>query len=318
MIIDLHCDTLLLLKNNKFYLSNSTGHINLDKLVQSNYMCQCFAVWTHLKKMPNHKDHVDKMIDAFYENMEKHSNRIKPVKSYQEIINNYKNGYISAMLTIEDLGVIHSIEELVELYNRGVRMATITWNFENDFGYPAWEYIDENTPPLCNPNKGLTELGISLIKKMEELGMIIDVSHLNDQGIYDILKYTTKPFVASHSNSRTICNVPRNLPDELLLLMKDRGCVIGMNYCPDFVKENSCDKLLISDLIKHIDYIKNLIGIDYISLGSDFDGIGGDLEIKDASYMNLLIDELEKHGYTKEEIDKITHLNALRLFKEIL
>ena len=76
--------------------------------------------------------------------------------------------------------------------------------------------------------------------------------------------------------------------------------------------------IILVNLIKHIYYIKNLIGIDYISLGSDFDGIGGDLEIKDASYINLLIDELEKHGYTKEEIDKITHLNALRLFKEIL
>ncbi len=318
MIIDMHCDTLLNLRTKEYDLENVKGHISLDKLISSNYLVQCFAVFTHLKYVKDPKQYVEEMIDAFKYNMDKFSNKIKQVYSYEDIIKNKENNIISALLTIEELGVIHEVEELNELYKQGVRMATLTWNFKNDFAYPAWEFVGKDVTPIVQPKKGLTEKGIKLVKRMEELGIIIDVSHLNDEGIYDILKYTTKPFVASHSNARTICNSPRNLTDDLLIKMKERGCVIGINYCPDFVKENSNNILLIDDLIRHIDYLKNLIGIDYIGLGSDFDGIDGDLELKDASFIPLLISRLKEHGYSDADIEKITYKNALNLFKKVL
>jgi len=318
MIIDMHCDTLLNLRTKEYHLENVKGHISLDKLIQSNYLVQCFAVFTYLKYVKEPKKYVREMIDAFKYNMNKFSDKIKQVYSYEDIIKNKENNIISALLTIEELGVIHEVEELDDLYKEGVRMATLTWNFANDLAYPAWEYISKDTPPIVQPKKGLTEKGIKLVKRMEELGIIIDVSHLNDEGIYDILKYTTKPFVASHSNARSICDCPRNLPDDLLLRMKERGCVIGMNFCPDFVKENSNNVFLIEDLIKHIDYLKNLIGIDYIGLGSDFDRKERNLEIKDASFMPLLIEKLKDHGYSDDDIEKITYKNVLNLFKKVL
>ena len=318
MIIDMHCDTLLNLRTKEYDLKNVKGHISLDKLISSNYLVQCFAVFTHLKYVTDPKQYVEEMISAFKYNMDKFSNEIRQVYNYNDIIKNQEDNIVSALLTIEELGVIHEVEELDELYQQGVRMATLTWNFANDFAYPAWEFISKEIPPVIQPKKGLTEKGIKLVKRMEELGIIIDVAHLNDEGIYDILKYTTKPFVASHSNARSICDVSRNLPDDLLLKMKERGCVIGINYCPDFVKENSNNVLLIEDLIKHIDYLKELIGIDYIGLGSDFDGIDGDLEIKDASFIPLLIERLKEHGYSDSDIGKITYKNVLNLFKKVL
>ena len=317
MIIDMHCDTLLNLRTKEFDLKNVNGHINLDKLIKSNYMVQCFAVFTYLK-MPDTKTFVKEMIDSYKYNMEKYHDYIEQAYSYKDILNITNQGKIATLLTIEELGIIHEVSELEDLYKQGVRMATLTWNFKNDFAYPAWEFISKDQSPIIQPSQGLTEKGIKLVQKMEELGIIIDVSHLNDEGIKDVLKYTTKPFVASHSNARAICNVPRNLPDELLLQMKERGCVIGINYCPDFVKENSNNVLSIDDLIKHIDYMKKLIGIDYIGLGSDFDGIDGDLEMKDASYVNLLIEKLKEHGYTEADIEKITYKNVLNLFKKVL
>ncbi len=305
MIIDLHCDTLLYL-NEECDLKEAKGHINLDKLIKGNYMLQCFAVFTHLKYVKNPKEFVNNKINTFYTNINKYQDYISHVKTYEDIIENNKLGKISALLSIEELGFINTIDEIVELYNKGVRMATLTWNFDNPFGSPS-----------CLGNNGLTPLGIEAIKKMEELGIIIDVSHLSDQGVYDILKHTTKPFIASHSNVRSLCDIPRNLPDHLLLEMKKRGCIIGMNYYPQFVIKDS-NVLKIDDLIKHIDYLKKLIGIDHIALGSDFDGIDGELEIKDASFLPLLKLKLKEHGYTEDEINKITHLNALNLFSKIL
>ena len=305
MIIDLHCDTLLYL-NKETDLKSAKGHISLDKLIEGKYLLQCFAIFTHLKYVKNPKEFVYDKINTFYENMDKFQDYIKPIKTYQDIIDNKQNGKISALLSIEELGCINSVEELVDLYNKGVRMATLTWNFDNPLGSPS-----------CLGNNGLTPLGIEAIKKMEELGIVIDVSHLSDQGVYDILKHTTKPFIASHSNVRSLCDIPRNLPDELLLEMKKRGCIIGMNYYPQFVIKDS-NVLKIDDLIKHIDYLKDLIGIDHVALGSDFDGIDGELEIKDASYLPLLISKLKEHGYSDEDINKITHQNALNLFSKIL
>ena len=153
MIIDMHCDTLLNLRTKEYDLENVKGHISLDKLIQSDYLVQCFAVFTYLKYVKEPKKYVSEMIDAFKYNMNKFNDKIKQVYSYEDIIKNKENNIISALLTIEELGVIHEVEELDDLYKEGVRMATLTWNFANDFAYPAWEYISKDTPPIVQPKK---------------------------------------------------------------------------------------------------------------------------------------------------------------------
>ncbi len=324
-IIDLHCDSIMHLMQNSDSLYNKKGHINLKKLQQGDYMLQCFAMFVNIKKVNSPYDYCKKMIQKYYENINQYKQIIKPAYTYQDILDNNEQGLISALLTIEEGQVLEgSIKKLHEFYNLGVRMITITWNYPNELGYPnidnnkiTKEMPYEKIQSMIETKKGLTTKGIKIIKEMEKLGMIIDVSHLGDKGVKDVLKHTTKPFIASHSNVRTICNFPRNLSDELLIEMKKRNCLIGINYCPEFLKEQS-HKMEITDVIKHIKYLKELIGIDYIALGSDFDGIEGELELKDASYLPLLVEKLKDADFTEEEIQKITHQNALRLFKEVL
>lgn len=324
-IIDLHCDSIMQLMNSNETLYNKRGHINLKKLQKGNYMLQCFAMFVNLKKVSNPYYYCKEMIKKYYQNINNYNNIIKPAYTYQDIIENNKNGKISALLTIEEGGVLEGdINKLRELYNLGVRMITLTWNYPNEIGYPNIDNnkINKNTTyfeikNMIDNKNGLTKKGIEIIKEMEKLGIIIDVSHLGDKCLKDVLENTTKPFVASHSNARSICNHPRNLSDELLLELKRRNCLIGINYYPSFLIEQS-NIMKIDDVIKHIKYLKNLIGIDYIALGSDFDGIDGNLEIKDASCLPNLVKKLKQSGFNNEEINKITHQNALRLFKEVL
>ena len=153
---------------------------------------------------------------------------------------------------------------------------------------------------------------------MNELGMVIDCSHAGDKTFYDVIELSKKPIVCSHSCSRSICNHVRNMTDDMLLKLKENGGVVGINYCHDFIKDSD-ECASIKDIVKHIVYIKNLIGIDYIGLGSDFDGIENDnIELKDASLMPLLIEELQRQNFTNEEIEKITYKNVLRVFKDNL
>ena len=152
---------------------------------------------------------------------------------------------------------------------------------------------------------------------MEELGIIIDVSHLSDKGFYDVLKYSSKPFVASHSNARSICSVARNLTDEMIIELSKRGGVMGLNYCSAFIEEDDHVYTSIEGMVRHIRHIAKVGGIDCIGLGSDFDGIGSTLEIKDASGMQKLYYELKKY-FTEDEIEKIFFRNVLRVYKDNL
>ena len=154
---------------------------------------------------------------------------------------------------------------------------------------------------------------------MERLGIIIDASHLSDAGFYDVLNNTTKPFVASHSNARHLCKAARNMSDDMILKLAKRGGVMGINFYGNFLVDGDghC-KSCIEDMVKHILYIKDLAGIDCIGLGSDFDGINSELEMKDASYYQLLYEALVKAGLSEEEIEKIFYKNVLRVYKEIL
>lgn len=200
-------------------------------------------------------------------------------------------------------------------------MITLTWNYPNGIGFPNMT-SGEGFARLksINDQDGLTEFGIAYVQEMERLGMIIDVSHLGDAGFYDVLKYTTKPFVASHSNARTICNVARNLTDDMIKALAKRGGVMGINFCGDFLKPSTTGHVrsCVEDMVKHILYIKDLVGIDYVGLGTDFDGIDQNLEIQDASMMNLLAEALQKAGLSKAEIEKVFYGNVLRVYRQIL
>lgn len=303
-IVDLHCDTLSLLQNNKAsHLFCNDYHVDIEKMIDGNYLLQNFAIFTHTTTCKDVKAYVLECMDIYDNELMLNKQYIKKVLCYKDIEENMNNGIMSSMLTLEEGDVIDDIEDLDYYYKRGVRMIALTWNFINRIG----------TPACINHEEGLSDFGIEYIKKMESLKMIIDVSHLNDQGIRDVAKYTKQPFVASHSNARSVVNVARNLPDELISLIDQRRGVIGINFYEVFLGQGT-----IEQMVKHIVYLVEIGSIDVVALGSDFDGIDGALEIVNASQMQKLVHALVEHGYSNEDIEKICYKNVLRVYKEVL
>lgn len=328
-IIDMHCDTISELMGNTKSIRNNDLMIDLNKLKSSDYLLQCFAMFVPFKSRNNEENYspyevCNKMMDRYDEEIAKNSDIIGKVLKYQDIIDNLNNNKLSSLLTIEEGGVLEGkMENLIHFYNRGARMICLNWNFQNEIASPNIDYlkIDRSRRDMDfyalkpNTTDGLTPFGIEVVKKMNELGIIVDCSHMGDAGFYDCIKYSTKPIVCSHSCSRSVCGAVRNMTDDMLLKLKENNGVVGINFCHDFVTESK-DLATLDDVIKHIDYIKNLIGIDYIGLGSDFDGISNkNIELKDANMMPKLLERLVSHGYTTEEIEKIAYKNVLRVMK---
>lgn len=331
-VLDMHCDTIMSLMDKKDeHLKDGNLMINISKMIKGDYLLQCFAMFVLYKKEETENyspyKYCNQMIDRYNEEIEKCKEYIKPALSYKDIEDNINNNIMTSLLTIEEGGVLEGkIENLDYFYNKGVRLMTLTWNFNNEIGHPNIDLTNvskrqiQTAKGVFTPNltDGLTEFGKQVVKRMNELGMIIDCSHAGDKTFYDVIELTTKPIVCSHSCSRSVCDHVRNMTDDMLLKLKENGGVVGINYCHDFIR-NDNEVASIKDVVKHIDHIKELIGIDYIGLGSDFDGIENDcIELKDASYLPLLLDELRKQGYSEDDIDKISYKNVLRVFKENL
>ena len=329
-VIDMHCDTIMAIYNaqkqgKQIELKNSDLNISVDKMEKGDYLAQCFAMFVPLARVDNAFETVNEMIDVFYTELEKNQDRLALALNYDDIIKNQKEGKMSAVLTIEEGGTTKAnLHFLRNLYRLGVRMITLTWNYENGIGFPNIDRGQDGEIDTTIPNTkdGLTPEGIAMVQEMERLGMIIDVSHLSDAGFYDVLKYTTKPFVASHSNARGQCNHVRNMTDDMIKKFAARGCVMGINYAADFLEVPPADKTgfmsTVDNMVKHIQYIKNLVGIDYIGLGSDFDGISQNLEMKDCSMLPMLENKMREAGFSDEEIEKVFYKNVLRVFKEVL
>lgn len=326
-VIDMHCDTIyeidrLQRAGENITLRKNNFNISLEKMQKGDYLLQNFAMFTHLQKDGDVIEHVQHLIDTFYLEMEKNQDLIKPITCYQDILNHQKDGFMSAMLTLEEGAVVHSdLSYLRNYYRLGVRMITLNWNFPNGIGYPNFDIEDDKHGYYtCDQEHGLTDFGIQYVQECERLGIIIDVSHLSDAGFYDVLRYTKAPFVASHSNARAICRHARNLTDDMIKELSKRGGVMGINFAADFLDENKENNALskISSMVKHICHIKKVGGIDCIGLGSDFDGIPQNLELKDASYMPMLYRALQEAGLSEEDIEKIFYKNVLRVYQDVL
>ncbi len=320
LIADLHCDTILdIVEKEDYHLRDNNSHIDCLKLKKGEYILQNFAMFTNLSKVNSPFTHVNNMIDKFYEELNYNKDILSLATSFNDIENNMKDGKISAILTIEEGAVCEGkINYLHHLRSRGVRMMTLTWNYSNCLAAPN---SNEDKNPVINNEKGLTDLGFEIVYEMEKIGIIPDVSHLSDKGFYDIAKICRKPFVASHSNAREICNHPRNLTDDMIKTISDRNGVIGLNYCNSFLS-NSCEKKRGVDIecfIPHINHILKIGGEDCLGLGTDFDGIDSPpLQIPDASKQQNLVTLLEKNGFKETVIEKICYKNIFRLYKELL
>jgi len=307
-LIDFHCDTALKLYEDASNLKQNDYSIDIQKLKKANSLAQFFAMFIELNITKDPLQKCLSMIDKFHCELNKNKDSILLATSYEDLVYNKSKEKISAFLTVEEGAVLKGQMSNLRILNKlGVKLITLTWNFPNEIGYPNCipEYM----------NKGLTPFGIELVEEMNRLNMIVDVSHLSDGGFYDVAKYSKTPFVASHSNARSITNNPRNLTDEMIKLLSEKGGIIGINFYGEFLGGGQNSR--IDDMIFHIKHIKNIGGIDVIAVGSDFDGIDSTLEIENIGEIHKLITALKKHKFTESDIEKIFYKNALRLLKEI-
>lgn len=318
-VVDMHCDTISALwhgkKDGKVQsLRKNDLHIDLEKLQKGDYLLQNLAMFVFLGKEPDPLVNVLELIDVYEEQLKANQDLIAPVLCYEDIEKNAQAGKISALLTLEEGAVFKGDPAVVRaLYRLGARMATLTWNFENELGFPG---ISPQNEPLVGAEYGLKPAGIEIVREMNRLGMIVDVSHLGDAGFWDVVKYSESPFVASHSNARAICGHNRNLTDEMIKALADKGGVMGINFCGDFLNPGGSSR--VEDMVRHIQHIRDVGGIDCIGLGTDYDGIDGELELYDASQMQRLCRGLEQAGFRTPEIEAIFHGNVLRVYKEVL
>ena len=306
-LIDAHCDTLVkAFEDNKVLFENDM-HIDLKRLMKYDSPLQFFAMWIDKKYFDFAFERTNKYIDFFENQLNENKNIASKVLTYEDYINNRKNGKISAFLAIEGGEAIEgSIKNLVSLYNRGVRAMTLTWNYANAIADGAG--VEEP--------KGLTEFGRETVLKMNELGMIVDVSHLADVSFWDVVEVAKKPFIATHSNARAVCNHKRNLLDKQLKVLADKGGVTGLNIYSSFISENpECD---INDVFKHIDHILNVGGEEVLGIGCDFDGI--DAMPKGFSGVESIENLLERIAdkYGSRIAEKIAYGNFARVLKDTL
>lgn len=311
--IDLHCDTIskMMADTNKYELKKNDFHVDLEKLKKGDCLAQTFALYVDISEIKNPYEYCMKMADKFHEEMSKNIDLIKFASNYDQIMQNQNDGLMTALLSIEEGAVLEgNIDNLQRFYDRGVRMITLSWNHENELSFP------HNKEEFRE--KGLKDFGIEVVHKMNDLGMIIDVSHISDKGFYDVAKLSNKPFIATHSNARQITGHSRNLTDDMLKIIADKGGVTGINFFHSFLSNTLGIESKIEYMVEHIKHIYNVAGIDAIAIGSDFDGIESDVDIKDASEMGKLYTPLKKAGFTEEEIEKIYYKNALRVIKDVL
>ena len=216
---------------------------------------------------------------------------------------------MSAVLTLEEGGVLNgNMGHLEELYQQGIRLITLTWNYENCIGFP-------NSRDEQVMKKGLKPFGIEVLKRMNELGIIIDVSHISDGGFWDVMKYSKKPVVASHSNARAICNHPRNLTDDMIKALGEKGGAAGVNFYPYFLNEQGV--ATVEDIANHITHMYQVGGEDVVAIGTDFDGFDeGELNLTNISEIGLVYDALVKRGFTERQLEKFWNKNVLRVFEE--
>lgn len=311
-IFDAHCDTLTTLRSSEC-VRDADRHFNLNKTQDYAGYTQIMALWTDIGALKS-QEQVDWKVERFVEMFDKIAAEnpsfgiIKTAKDVTDSSYSHK-----LMLAIEGGEAVGTdIGGVEKLYNMGVRAIALTWN-------TPYMISDTNTTKMpSHPRGGLTDFGIQVVKEMDRLGMVIDVSHISERGFYDVAENTNNPFIASHSNSKVLCPHSRNLTDEQFNVLMKKGGVTGMNLYSAFLTSDGT-RATIDTVVAHIEYFMALGGIDNIGIGTDFDGIDLAPEgINGTEDMYRLFNKLAKLNYTQEQIDKISHKNMERVFTEVL
>lgn len=294
-----------------------------ENFLKSNVKSAIWVIWVDPEHLQNPKDRTSQIINSMKEEFDEAADIINVVKRYEDFKKGFEEDKINILIGMEGLTSIEDNVNLIETYYNdiGLRHASLTWNKRNMLASGVGD--DTN---------GVTSLGIKAIEKTEELGILLDVSHLNEKSFWDIVSIASGPIIASHSNARYFANVKRNLNDEQLLAIAKSGGLVGVNSVSVFVNDDR-NKQKIDDLIDQIDYIKRLIGIEHIGFGFDFcdflpqsyvgepDPITNSITVEGLSSeadINNLINRMRERGYREEEIELIAYKNYDNLLEKVL
>lgn len=312
IMLDLHNDILERISADTSYRlknRNTYNHTDIPRLREGGVDLQFFAIWVSPNQYTNYYQQALYMLNLFNREMNDNINSIAQARNWRQADSIINQGKIAAVIGVEGGHHIEdSIEKLLNLYNAGMRYLTITWNNSTSWAVSA---ADNRSTTV-----GLSDFGRQIIRKLDSLGVIIDVSHTGIKTIQDILQVTNNPIIASHSGARALRNHTRNLYDWQIQDIANSGGVIGVFFYPPFL--NGTNNATIQDVINHIDYIKNLVGIDYVAIGSDFDGIGiTPFGLEDVSKFPALTEALFNRGYSREDVEKILYKNFRRVFSQV-
>lgn len=317
------------------------GHTDIPRLKRGIVGAQFFTVFSNDNKAVTKT--MMETIDCFYRISDRYKDDFLFARSTDDIISAFKQKKIAILMNIEGGEEIENSLPLLRLYYElGVRYMTLTWNYSHNWADAGLDTAKHN---------GLNDFGKEVVREMNRLGMLVDLSHVSDKVMTDVLEISESPVIFSHSNARKLTNTKRNVPDEILLMLKKNNGIIMVNFVPFFINQNFADWfevyesvydslkkknrdtakekieiwkvenpapiVKLTEVADHIDHIKNLIGPDHIGIGSDFDGFTLTIEgLEDCSKFPDLFAELARRGWTESELKKLAGENFLRVFKE--
>lgn len=334
-VFDGHNDVLLRLWSSteanpvdRFINGEQVGHIDLPRAKKGGLaggLCAIYVPSPSMEKdangdypTPEHGEalRITLGMAALLAKIEAKSNGgLKICRDADDIRTAMANGAFASVLHIEGAEAISAdLDELYVLHQAGLRTLGPVWSRPNIFAYGV-PFRFPSTPDI---GPGLSDAGKALIRACNELKIMVDLSHMNDKGFWDIAAISDAPLVASHSNVHTLCTHSRNVTEKQMDAIKETGGLMGINFGVSFLREDGqkVTATPLSEMVRHIDYIINRIGVDHVALGSDFDGTTIPDTLASAADLQLLIAELRKAGYDQETIDKIAHKNWIRVLEK--
>lgn len=311
IFFDAHCDILYKIKHPEELFSN-TYHWDAQRALSNGPFIQVFSAFNESFPRNIAKIHMESQIESALQAERDFPDKIKLIRSkkdLKECCESLSKDRVYGILEAEGAEILGgSLKELKRLYNIGLRILTLVWNYDNDVCDSAAGQ---------NPHNGLSAFGYNVVEEAEKLGIVIDVSHASDKTFDDVMNITKKPVIASHSNARAVCNHKRNLTDAQIKSIAARGGVIGINLYSDFLVNSGNARLL--DIIKHIEHIAALAGTSCIGIGADFDGIDAmPQEITGVENLKDIIETLLRHNYSEDHVKAIAGGNFVRLMHQIL
>ena len=363
LTVDTHCDTPMAMLNDNFDIgirnSPPQSRVDFPRMKDGGLDAIFFAAFTGQRQRTkenteNAYKRANLMIDAVYDACNKYNEMAEVATASVDASRIEKSGKRAIYIGMENgFPIGTDIKRVSEFYDRGVRYITLCHSSNN-------EICDSSTDSKGAEFDGLSEFGETVVNEMNDLGMLIDVSHISDESFFDVIKQSKTPVFASHSSVRSIASHPRNMNDEMIKALAQNGGVIQICLLSSYIKDPDTTtvryqkeeelrviwetkfefmteaeqndlrnewrnldkkypkkKATVADCVDHIDYVKNLVGIDYVGIGSDFDGGGGLDGVADVSEMPNITKEMLARGYTKKEINKVWGGNFFRVFSEV-